>query len=118
MIETNKDFNKSEKGIFRIFEWFTESIGWLQIVMSPLILGLVIGAVVYFSRPTTIRLVTGIVIAIAGLVIGIIWANKQWRGKGTIWFISRIIATPELDNTEEEKDKTITTSHEAKKGNR
>jgi len=94
---------KSDGGIFRVFELITESIGWLQIVASPLLIGLAIGAIIYFPEPTKTRLVIGISVVIFGLIIGIIWATKKWKGKGTIWFLSRIMATPELDKIIEEK---------------
>lgn len=102
MTNDKKNIQKSDGRIFRIFELITESIGWLQIVASPLLIGLIIGAIIYFPNPTTTRLVMGIIVATLGLVIGVIWATKQWKGKGTIWFMSRIMATPELDKPDDE----------------
>ena len=81
-----------------LFELFTESAGWLQIVASPFLIGLIAGAFVYFPKPGTARLIIAISIATTGLYIGIAWANRIWRKKGTTHFMSRIIATPELDN--------------------
>jgi hypothetical protein len=118
MTKTKEDIQKSDRGIFRIFELIIESIGWLQIVAYPLLIGLAIGAIIYFSDPTTIRLVIGILVATSGLIIGIIWATKQWRGKGTMWFMSRIMATPELDNLDEESNEPKTIGNDGKKGNR
>ncbi|MEZ4906074.1 MAG: hypothetical protein R2771_00095 [Saprospiraceae bacterium] len=104
------NIQKSDDGNFQIFEFITESIGWIKIVASPLLIGLIIGAIIYFPKPTTTRLFFGIIVAILGLVIGIIWATKQWKGKGTIWFLSRTMATPELDNLimTNNSDKTMT----------
>lgn len=82
----------------KTFEYITETIGWLQIVASPLLIGLGIGAFIYFQDPTLLRLIIGIIISIIGLIFGIIWANKVWRTKGTVWFMSQISATPDLDN--------------------
>lgn len=112
-----KDIQKSEGGIFRVFEFITEAIGWLQIVASPLLIGLAIGAVIYFPNPSTTRLVLGIIVATIGLVLGIIWATKKWKGKGTIFFLSRIMATPELDNPDEENEPK-TKNNDTQKGNR
>ena len=95
--------NKRELGKKSPFEYFTEIMGWLQIAVSPFLIGSVIGGLVYFSKPNTTRLVIAIIILIIGLVIGIIWATKVWRGKGTIHFMSRIMATPELDKIDEDK---------------
>ena len=115
MTKGKKNILKVDGGIFRIFELITESIGWLQIVAFPLLIGLIIGAIIYFPNPTTTRLVLGIIVATLGLVIGVIWATKQWKGKGTIWFMSRIIASPELDKPDEEV-KPNTGSNDGQKG--
>lgn len=97
--------------MFKVFEWITEAVGWLQIVASPLLIGLGIGAIVYFQNPTATRLVIAITIASLGLIIGILLATKIWKTKeGTIWFLSRIMATPELDKKEiETNDKQADT---------
>ncbi len=92
--------------MFRVLEFITEAIGWLQIVASPLLIGLGIGALVYFSHPTELRMIVGISVAALGLVIGIVWATRIWKKYGTMRFLSRIIATPELDNKREEKGDT------------
>lgn len=90
------------------FELFIESMGWLQIVASPLLIGSVIGFIVYFSKQDFIGTVIGISIPILGLIIGIIWATRVWKRKGTIEFISRLSATPELDKMEkDEEDKKV-----------
>lgn len=93
----------------KVFEYITEIIGWLQIVASPLLIGLGIGAFIYFSDPTLLRLIIAIIISIIGLVVGIIWANKIWKTKGTVWFMSQVSATPDLDNintNQKEKNNT------------
>ncbi len=92
-----------------VFEYITEIIGWLQIVASPLLIGLGIGGFIYFSDPTLLRLIIAIIISTIGLVIGIIWANKIWKTKGTVWFMSQVSATPDLDNlnmNQEDKNQT------------
>ena len=84
--------------IFNVFEKITEIIGWLQIVASPTLIFGGIGAFIYFRNPNTTNLIIAICIGLFGLVCGIVLANKMWKGKGTVWFMSRISATPELDN--------------------
>jgi hypothetical protein len=92
--------------MMKAFEWITEVIGWLQIVASPFLMGLVIGSIIYFPNPTAQRLLIGISFSLLGLVIGILWATKVWKTKeGTISFLSRTMATPELDNIESESAK-------------
>ena len=87
------------------FEYVFEIIGWLQIVASPLLLGSITGLVIYLSNPGTLRLILGISVATLGLIIGIIIATKAWKKKGTMHFVSRIMATPELDNLDDKKEK-------------
>ena len=89
--------------MFRVLEWFSEAVGWLQIVAFPSFIGLVSGALIYSSNPTTTSLVIGICVATLGLAVGVFWATKKWNSKeGTIWFVSRYMATPELDEKEKE----------------
>jgi hypothetical protein len=111
MKKEKKDIEKNSGGNFKIFEFITELIGWLQIVASPLLIGGIIGAIIYFSRPSTTRLVIGIIVTTVGLVLGVIWATKKWKRKGTIFFLSRIMATPELDNPRKEINKSKTPSN-------
>ncbi|MBU2020277.1 MAG: hypothetical protein KJ941_11585 [Bacteroidetes bacterium] len=113
-----KKTKETEAGLLKVLEFITELIGWLQIVSSPLMIGLAIGSIVYFSNPSMTRLVIGIIISTIGLILGIIWATKVWRRKGTVFFLSRTMATPDLDNIVVEDDKRKTQLNNAKKGNR
>lgn len=81
----------------RIFEKITEIIGWFQIVISPTLLCSGIGALIYFSNPNSTNLIIAVCIGLLGLVCGIVYANRIWKTKGTVWFMSRVSATPELD---------------------
>ena len=90
--------------MFKIFEIITEVFGWLRIMASPLLIGLAIGAFIYFPDPTLTKLIVGIIVSTLGLTVGIIWANKKWKGKGTIQFLSKILATPELDDLKKEEN--------------
>lgn len=86
------------------FEYFTELVGWIQIVASPFLAGLIIGAIIYLSKPNRLTLIIAIIIATTGLTIGVIWATRVWRKKGTMHFMSRVMATPELDKKEDDQD--------------
>lgn len=83
--------------MFKIFEKITELIGWLQIVISPTLLGIGIGCIVYFNFQNSTGLIFGIVISIIGLICGIVLATNKLRTTGTMQFLSRVSATPELD---------------------
>ncbi|MEP7255362.1 MAG: hypothetical protein ABI666_06275 [Ferruginibacter sp.] len=84
------------------FDYVTEVIGWLQIVFFPLSLAGILGFFIYISNPSATRLILGIGITIIGLILGIILATKIWKKRGTINFISRVSASPELDDIDNE----------------
>jgi hypothetical protein len=84
-----------------------EVIGWLQIVASPFLISSIIGAIIYFPNSTQTNLFIAIAIIALGLVVGILWANKIWKTKGTMWFVSQISATPDLDNLKGVKDTKV-----------
>lgn len=86
------------------FEYFTEVVGWLQIMVSPLLLALALGALIYYLNPGKITLVLAIGIVVLGLSIGIIWATKVWKKQGTINFMSSIMSTPELNSKDEDQN--------------
>lgn len=84
--------------MIRFLKYFTELIAGIQIAASPFLVGLGIGVMLYAFFPTTFALVTGSIIAGASLVIGIRWAMRVHKHKGTVNFMSRVMATPELDH--------------------
>lgn len=90
--------------MFKVFEIIFEVIGWLKIVASPSLIALGIAAFIYFPNQTDLSLVIAIIVAVLGLIIGIVWANHVWKKYGTMRFLSRIMATPELDNEKEKRD--------------
>lgn len=97
-VSTPKDPESNSK--LSAFEFFTEYLGWLQITASPFLLGLISAVIVYFSSPGPITLVAGVGLTLLGLLVGIIWATRVWKRRGTIWFMSRLSASPELDAPE------------------
>ena len=84
----------------KIFEIITEIVGWIQIVLSPTLIGIGLGFGIYYYFPNLTGMILGILIVIIGFIIGIIWATKKFKTTGTIHFLSRVSATPELDNLE------------------
>ena len=93
---------KSEKNIFNnSTKKFTVSIGWLQIVASPLIVCVILCFILYLAIPGIIGIIACIAIVLTGLFIGINWANKTNKQIGAIEFLARNISTPELDKETE-----------------
>jgi hypothetical protein len=87
--------------MFKLFEKIAEMIGWFQIVISPTSLGLGIGCIVYFNFQNLAGLILGTIISIIGIICGIVLATKKFKTTGTIDFLSRVSATPELDKINE-----------------
>jgi hypothetical protein len=96
-----------ENKFFKCFELMTEIIGWVEIMISPTLITGIIGVGIYFYFQNFTGKIIGISIASIGVLIGILWATKIFKSKkGTVHFMSRISATPELDNETEEEKKT------------
>jgi len=91
--------------MYRLVEIFIELIGWVLIAASPTLIGFAIGVSIYLSSGSTESLIIGVIFAIAGLLIGSIWATRIWKRTGTIWFLSQIMATPELDERHKSEKK-------------
>ncbi len=99
--------DEKQQSKMSFFYYATEVVGWLQIVASPLLTGLIIGAIIYFSNPNNLQLILAISVTLIGLIVGIVFATRVWKKQGTMHFISRVMATPELDNLDEEKKEEI-----------
>lgn len=80
-----------------------EVLGWMQIAVSPFLIGLVIGFFVYISIQSFFSLILGIIISIIGLIIGIVLATKIMKTKGTVNFLSKLMSNKEFPNL----DKTV-----------
>jgi F0F1-type ATP synthase assembly protein I len=90
----------SKKTKLNFFDKAIEAIGWLQIIASPFIGGIIVGGIIYLLIRNTLGVVIAILFACTGLITGIVLANRISRKSGTIDFMSRVDASPELDNTE------------------
>lgn len=78
-----------------------ELINWLRIAISPLLIGVLFGGLVYLKMGDD-GFVPGLLITAIGGIVGVIWATKIWKKQGTTNFISRIDASPELDKKQSE----------------
>jgi hypothetical protein len=80
-----------------LLRFVTEGIAWLLIAASPLLIGAGLGLFLYVQFPGTPMLVTGLALATIGLGFGMWWATRIWKRRGTVDFIARVVASPELD---------------------
>lgn len=91
----------------KIFELISEVIASISIALSPILIALGIAAAIYFSNPSPFRLGVAITIAILGVFSGIYFAIKIFKSKdGAVHFISRVSASPELDELKPAREKT------------
>ena len=87
------------KFIEQLLSW----LAWLQLFIAPAAIGSFLGLMLWLNFRTAWGLAGGIMLAILGIGAGIVFAEKARRGKGTIEFISRTSAHPELDRDEKNK---------------
>ncbi|QLH47641.1 MAG: hypothetical protein HWD58_19720 [Bacteroidota bacterium] len=87
--------------MYNFFEKLLEIVGWFRIMISPTLIGGIAGIIIFNEYPSLIGKLTALGIGFIGLLIGIIWATRIYKSpKGTIYFMSRVSATPELDEKE------------------
>jgi hypothetical protein len=89
--------------MFKFFEKLTSLFAWLQIALSPIVLGIILGVVLYFALPEGMGLLFGFIVTIAGFVLGVMWAERARKKVGTVEYMARTMATPELDEQIEEQ---------------
>ncbi|MEM7654493.1 MAG: hypothetical protein AAF399_00060 [Bacteroidota bacterium] len=86
------------------FDRFSEILGWIGIVLSPTLAGVLLGGLCYLYAPGFWGIAAWVALALLGGMIGVVWANHIKQKYGTIWFLSRIMATPELDDNIGERE--------------
>ena len=86
-------------------EKFVFLIGWLRIVLSPLAIGVIVGFIVSKGFAGTSGITIGVGCALIGLIIGIIWAERVRKREGSMNFLGKVNASPELNNPEEKEEK-------------
>lgn len=88
--------------MFKIFDFITEFVGALLIAASPILISIFIGFVLYYNFPSTFIFVVAVSI---GIVVGVKLAVSKFKSKsGTIAFLSRTSATPDLDHLDSSKN--------------
>lgn len=85
--------------MIKVLALIPKVIAWLQIAAPSSLLGIGIGAAIYIYQPNRLTLTVAIILCTVGIAAGAIWATKVHRWGGTVDFMSRVIATPELDSS-------------------
>lgn len=65
---------------------------------SPTIMGGVVGLLLWKGVGGTSGILFGGFVALCGLILGIMLATRIWKKQGTSTFMSRVNASPDLDN--------------------
>lgn len=84
--------------LHKLLENIVEAISFMKIVLSPLLIGLFIGVIVYANKTDSVGLFIGSAVSLTGLITGILlalWARKK-SGSATE-FNSLINASPDID---------------------
>ena len=72
-------------------------LNYLKIMASPTLIGFFIGIIVYANKTDEVGLMIAIGIAVIGIICGILLANWAKRKVGTTEFMSKINASPDID---------------------
>ena len=84
----------------KFIEGLISALAWLQFFISPAIIGVIAGGLIWLSQRSFWSAALGFAVALVGCITGIVFAEKARRSKGTIEFMSRTIAHPELREKE------------------
>ena len=86
----------------KFIERLLSALAWLQIFISPAIIGAITGVLIWLALRSLWGICLGAVVALIGCAAGIAFAEKARRNKGTIEFMARNIGHPELRENEKE----------------
>lgn len=92
--------------MIKILEHTAKILTWLQIAVSPIIIGLIAGALIYLYNRDAYGITIGITVAVLGVIIGALWAENIRKKRGTMEHMGRLLHMPELHEKEEEKEPT------------
>jgi len=85
-----------------LFETIIEIVQAVAIALSPILIGFFTGIIDYLNFPNFQGLILACVIQFIAIIIGILWAISIWKKQGTNHFMSRVMASPDLDKTDKE----------------
>jgi len=94
--------------VYTIIEFLIEVWGWVKIMASPFLAAVFVGSFIYFPSPNTTKLVIASSLVFAGLIGGVILANRAWKRNGTMDYLSEIMELHDFDNLKADKDSADT----------
>jgi len=78
----------------KILSFLIETIFWIQFFITPLGIGALIAIFIYISNEKLLWL--SITITAISAILGVVYAERVRRKKGTSRYASRIIGTPDI----------------------
>lgn len=87
----------------KFFEKFVELLFIIRLALSPILVGGLVGAYIYFDALSLPGEILGIGIIIAGLILGILLVMRVKRKQTAVEFLTKVMATPELDKKKKEE---------------
>jgi len=70
---------------------------WIGIAISPALLGAAGGGIVVLAVPGTLGIAAGATVALTGVGLGIVWAEKERRMTDAVEHKPAVTASPDLD---------------------
>lgn len=82
----------------KFVKFITEALFWLNIFIVPVLVSLISGYALYYFAATQWALACSVILVIAGVVSGILWAERVRKTVGCSVYVNRIFSSPDLDN--------------------
>lgn len=80
-----------------MIEKFIDILGWLRNFISPVLISLIIGVLVYFSfDESLLGMIFGFSSIILGIIGGVFFVERVRKRIGTHHFNAQIMATPDI----------------------
>ncbi len=87
------------------FDRVIEVFAWLRIAVAPTLGGALIGVILYFAVGGQLGIVFCALCVALGVVLGVGFAEWARRKHGTLNFISKVNASPDLDKLSRDSNK-------------
>lgn len=85
--------------------WFSklmDGIGWLLIFLCPFLALGALGVIAFLALGFWLGLIIGVFLVFSGAILGFLFAQWVSKKMGTMFFISRVSATPQLDGRDDQ----------------
>ncbi|MCC6371941.1 MAG: hypothetical protein IT236_13135 [Bacteroidia bacterium] len=90
-------------GIIDSTEKLVKVLSWIKIALSPIILGAIIGGIIYANKPDTTGLLIAAFPAVAGIIGGVFLAMWVSKKHGVTEFHPGLRSTPDWDEMDRQK---------------